>query len=116
MYDLFLEPEVHTARQELPGNVRQRVRRAIESLGDDPRPHDSRALNLADLDLTPGVEILRIRLERWRIVYAVNESEQWVWVLVSIAARPTITATYRSLPVGSPASRELAYIEHCLCS
>jgi mRNA interferase RelE/StbE len=81
MYDLFLEPEVHAARQELPGNVRQRVRRAIESLADDPRPHDSRALNLVDLDLPSGVEIWRVRLERWRIVYAVNDSEQWIWVL-----------------------------------
>jgi mRNA-degrading endonuclease RelE of RelBE toxin-antitoxin system len=81
MYDLFLEPEVHAARQELPGNVRQRVRRTIEALADDPRPHDSRTLNLADLDLPPGVEIRRVRLEHWRIVYALNDSEQWVWVL-----------------------------------
>ena len=64
MYDLFLEPEVHAARQELPGNVRQRVRRAIESLVEDPRPHDSHALSLADLDLPPGVEIWRVRLDR----------------------------------------------------
>jgi mRNA-degrading endonuclease RelE of RelBE toxin-antitoxin system len=87
MYDRFLEPEAHAARQELPGNVRQRVRRAIESLADNPRPHDSRALSLVDLDLPSGVEIRRVRPERWRIVYAVNDSEQWVWVL-GIYRRP----------------------------
>jgi len=27
--DLFLEPEVHAARDKLPGKLRQRVRRAI---------------------------------------------------------------------------------------
>jgi hypothetical protein len=30
-YDLFLDPEVHAARRELPGNLRQRVRRAVST-------------------------------------------------------------------------------------
>jgi mRNA interferase RelE/StbE len=95
MYDLFLEPEVHAARQELPGHIRQRVRRAIESLAGDPRPPDSRALNLADLDLPPVVEIWRVRLDRWRIIYAVNDGAQWVWVL-GIYRRPPYD--YADLP------------------
>jgi mRNA-degrading endonuclease RelE of RelBE toxin-antitoxin system len=33
------------------------------------------------------VEIRRSRLENWRIVYAVNDDEKWVWVL-TIQQRP----------------------------
>ena len=40
-YDLFLEPEVHDVRRNLPGNVRQRLRRAIEDLATDPHPVNS---------------------------------------------------------------------------
>jgi len=39
-------------------------------------------------DELPGdIEIRRIRLERWRIVYAVSDAEQWVRVL-GIYRRP----------------------------
>jgi hypothetical protein len=31
-YDLLLEPQVHDARKQLPGNVRQQVNRAIDGL------------------------------------------------------------------------------------
>jgi hypothetical protein len=33
------------------------------------------------------VQIRRIRLDRWRIVYAVSDAERWVWVL-GIYRRP----------------------------
>ena len=33
------------------------------------------------------VEVLRLRIERWRVVYAVNEKEGWVWVL-ALRRRP----------------------------
>jgi mRNA-degrading endonuclease RelE of RelBE toxin-antitoxin system len=81
MYDLFLEPEVHAARHDLPGNMRQRIRRTIDALANEPRPPESRLLDTADLDLPPSIEIRRVRLERWRIVYAVHDDERWVWVL-----------------------------------
>ena len=38
--DLLVEPAVHKARKKLPGHVRQRIKRAISSLAEDPRPHD----------------------------------------------------------------------------
>jgi mRNA-degrading endonuclease RelE of RelBE toxin-antitoxin system len=87
MYDLFIEPDVHAARQELPGHVRQRVRRLIDALETDPRPFESRDLGAEDLDLPVDVEMRRIRLDRWRIVYAVNDAARWVWVL-GIYRRP----------------------------
>ena len=41
----------------------------------------------ADLDLPSGVELCRLRLGKWRIIYAVNEAEGWIWVL-GIRQRP----------------------------
>lgn len=35
----------------------------------------------AGLDLRDTIELRRIRMEHWRIVYAVCDVEQWVWVL-----------------------------------
>lgn len=75
-YELFLEPEVHTARDELPGNMRQRVRRAIGALAGTPRPSDSAAMDTEGLELREGVELRRIRMERWRIVYAICDEER----------------------------------------
>jgi len=61
-YDIILEPEVHAFRHTLPGHVRQRIRRLIDDLSANPRPHASRALDTTALDLPPGVEIRRLRL------------------------------------------------------
>lgn len=86
-YDLFVESEVHTARDELPGNVRQRVRRAIGALAATPRPPESVSMDTAGLELRSDVELRRIRMERWRIIYAVCDEERWVWVL-AVRRRP----------------------------
>ena len=86
-YTVYLEPEVHDLRRTLPGNVQQRIRRVFDSLEQTPRPPDSRPLALAADVLPEGIEIHRIRLERWRIVYAVNDAERWVRVL-GIYRRP----------------------------
>ena len=53
-YELFLEPEVHAARRDLPGNVRQRLRRAIEQLASDPRPANSSELSNDALTAVAG--------------------------------------------------------------
>jgi mRNA interferase RelE/StbE len=86
-YDLYLDPAVHGVREALPGNVRQRIRAQIEELASAPRPHDSRDLNMEGIDLPMAVQIRRIRLEHWRIIYAVNDTERWIWVL-GIYRRP----------------------------
>lgn len=80
-YQLLIEPEVHAARHELPGNMRQQVRRVIEDLRTHPRPANSNELTTDDLSLSPGIEIRRIRLDRWRIIYAIHDAEEWVWIL-----------------------------------
>jgi len=84
---LWIEPEVHSIRNDLPGNVRQRVKRIFDDLTGNPYPSNSKALNVAGLEIHPNVEIRRVRLEQWRVLYAVNEQEHWVWVL-GIYRRP----------------------------
>jgi mRNA interferase RelE/StbE len=86
-YAVFVAPDVHDQRRELPGIVRQRVQEAIEELSTSPRPATSTALDVSGIDTPQGVEVRRIRLERWRIVYAVNEAEQWV-VVLALRRRP----------------------------
>jgi mRNA-degrading endonuclease RelE of RelBE toxin-antitoxin system len=56
-------------------------------LEEQPRPPISQTLETTGLDVPSGVEIRRIRLEKWRIIYAVNDSEKWAWVL-AIRRRP----------------------------
>ena len=69
--------------KDLPGHVRQRVRRAIDGLADDPRPPQSRRLQVPDFE----PELHRLRLARWRIVYAITENDSAVDVL-TVRKRP----------------------------
>lgn len=86
-FQLWLEPEVHKTRETLPGHVRQQIKLALENLAQQPRPPRSRKLVINDMDLPAEVEVRRLRLGKWRILYAVNDTEGWVWVL-AIRQRP----------------------------
>ncbi len=79
-YDLFVEAEVYADRKRLPGNIRQRFRRAIDNLSGNPRPSQSRELDIEDLDLPNELEVRRLRIENWRMLYAIHKQEKWVWV------------------------------------
>jgi len=79
-YELYIEPDVHKQRNNLPGHLRQRVRNAISELATQPRPHNSRKLDVAGVDLPTHIEIRRLRIEQWRIIYYINEGEHLVWV------------------------------------
>ena len=94
-FRLWVEPEVHSAREVLPGNIRQRMKRLINGLSIELRPANSRILDTEELGVPENVEIRRLRLDRWRILYAVNEAEGWVWVL-QIHKRPPYQ--YEDLP------------------
>jgi mRNA interferase RelE/StbE len=86
-YALYLEPEVYANRAELPGYVRQDIRARIAALATTPRPSNSKELQLAGDAVPAGVEIRRLRVGYWRIIYCIHDSEQWVWVL-AIRRRP----------------------------
>jgi len=53
-FDLWIEPDAYQARKALPGQVRQRVKREIEALADEPRRSNSRGLDVTGLDVPPG--------------------------------------------------------------
>jgi mRNA interferase RelE/StbE len=102
-YTVYVTPTAWDEVQDLPGHIRQRVRRAIAALAGEPRPTESRALVLPiQADATtakapaasienepsePGRELRRIQLDRWRIVYAITETDQAIDVL-TVRKRP----------------------------
>lgn len=82
-YTIRVTPEVWREIKALPGHIRQRVRHAVDSLANDPRPSHSKELNVPDAEY----ELRRLRLDRWRIVYAITEDEKGVDVL-AVKKRP----------------------------
>jgi len=59
---------------DVPGNYRQRLRQKIEALADQPTPPEAK-----ELRERPGRH--RIRLDRWRLIYRVDEEVGVVLVL-----------------------------------
>ena len=86
-YDIWIERDAHDVRTKLPGNVRQRIGRLIDDLANAARPDLSKHLDTSDLDISVHTELRRIRLDKWRVVYAINDEESWVWIL-AIRKRP----------------------------
>jgi mRNA interferase RelE/StbE len=83
-YEVFITPEALAEIRKLPGHIRQRVKRAIDALADEPRPPQSK-----ELEVPPdiGVAVCRLRLDKWRVVYLVTEAEQLIDV-VAVRQRP----------------------------
>ena len=84
-FTVYITPTALKEAKRLPGNVRQRIREAIDNLEDDPRPSKSKALDVRGLPVK--AEIRRLRIERWRVLFAINENESIVDVL-AIRKRP----------------------------
>lgn len=82
-YTVYVTPDAWKEVKISPGNVRQRVKRAIDALAEEPRPAGSKQLSIPDVDW----EVRRLRLDNWRIVYAVDEPAKTVDVL-ALRKRP----------------------------
>ncbi|GAB4174679.1 MAG: hypothetical protein Fur006_04640 [Coleofasciculaceae cyanobacterium] len=82
-YTVYVTPETFQAIKELPGNIRQRIRREIQGLSDNPRPFQSKRLDLPDVE----AEVWRLRLDNRRILYAIDEFQGIVDVL-AVRKRP----------------------------
>ncbi len=82
-YNVYVTPAAWKEIKGLPGQVRQRVRKSVGALAENPRPAKSKALEV------PGLhsEVRRLRLDRWRIVYAITEADETVDVL-AVRKRP----------------------------
>lgn len=87
-YRIEVAPAVQKTIPALPGNFRQRIRRAISDLAQNPRPPQSKEL---DFPLN-FAEPRRLRLEEWRIVYAIIEDIKLIAV-VAVRKRPPYNYT-----------------------
>lgn len=89
-YRVWLRPSVHRDRRQLPGHVRQRIRRLLDDLRQEPRPSESQVLEVSETtrrEILDRWEPRRARLDEWRVVYAINEADREVGVLL-VARRP----------------------------
>jgi mRNA interferase RelE/StbE len=91
-FQVWINDEAKAEIKRLPGHVRQRVRRAIGDLSSEPRPHHSQQMK-APQGMT--LEVRRLRIALWRVVYVVDEEWSEVGVL-AIRKRPPYD--YRDLP------------------
>lgn len=82
-YRVWIDPAARDEARIAPGNVRQRLKRAMLSLRDDPRPPRSKALDWPPESFEPR----RLRIGQWRVIYAVDDADRWVWVL-AVRKRP----------------------------
>ena len=82
-FTVYVPPDALREIKDLPGHMRQRVRRAVDGLASDPRPSRSTRLVAADVE----AEIRRLRLDRWRIISALGEDSRTVDVL-AVRKRP----------------------------
>lgn len=82
-YSVHVIPAAWEEMKTLPGHMRQRVKGAVDGLEQNPRPPKSKALDVPDVEY----ELRRLRLDRWRIVYAITEGEKQIDVL-TVRKRP----------------------------
>jgi mRNA-degrading endonuclease RelE of RelBE toxin-antitoxin system len=83
-YQVWIENEAKAEIRQLPGRVRQRIRQVVQGLSQDPRPHNSRELRVPQ---GVSLEVRRIRLDRWRVIYIVDEEWSEIGVL-AVRKRP----------------------------
>lgn len=79
-YKVWMKPAVHDMRDQLPGYIRQQIKRIIDEVRHTARPAQSKPLVLPD-SIQTDWEVRRIRMDDWRIVYAISEAWQEIAVL-----------------------------------
>lgn len=82
-YRVFITPDAFNEIKNSPGNVRQRIKRAVDNLSENPFPPGSKQLEWNESEF----QLCRLRIEKWRVIYLVNESEKTVDVL-GVRKRP----------------------------
>lgn len=82
-YKVEVDRRLRKVIRNLPGNLRQRVLRILESLRQQPRPRESQAIDTskAGISLGPRADLRRIRIEAWRVVYLVESGVRLVTIL-----------------------------------
>ena len=79
------------ARREirnLPGHVRQLIFREIQSLEKEARPSTSKGMkSTKSFKIPKDIELRRIRIDRWRVVYVIEPDLSLITVL-AVRKRP----------------------------
>ena len=88
-FTVYVTPSALEEIKDLSGNVRQRVKRAISELRENAAPSNSKSLDLTNIapELDLVKKLRRIRLDRWRIIYSISETEKIIDIL-AIRKRP----------------------------
>lgn len=74
--------------RNLPGNVRHLIFREIRSLEKEARPHSSNEMkSTKSFKIPKDVELRRIRMDHWRVIYVIEQEFSLVTVL-AIRKRP----------------------------
>jgi len=82
--NVYLSPAALQEIDQLPGHIRQRVRRAVLDLRTNPFPPASKQL-ATGLDSQRAT--WRIRIDRWRIIYVLDAANEQILV-VAVHQRP----------------------------
>lgn len=72
-YTVYIRAQAFQEIKSLAGNIRQRVRQAIRNLAENPRPSQSK-----QLDVSFKIELWRLRIDNSRIVYGITEADKIV--------------------------------------
>jgi mRNA interferase RelE/StbE len=72
-YRIFFKRSVEKDFRDIPKKDAKRILARIKSLEDDPRPSGCEKLT--------GQERYRLRQERYRIVYSIQDDELTIWVV-----------------------------------
>jgi mRNA interferase RelE/StbE len=83
LYTIYITPDTFQEIKNLPGNIKQRVKQIIRELGDNPRLSNSKILDVPNIE----PELWRLRIDNWRIIYAITEADKIVDV-IAVRKRP----------------------------
>ena len=88
-YRVELTSEARKELRHAPGHLRARILQLLHTLERSFSPPGSRQLDLAQIEdsLTSGMELWRVRLDAWRVIYVVDSEERIISVL-AIRQRP----------------------------
>ncbi len=87
-YHVRITEEARREIHNLPGNMRQRILKALHELEKQPRPTTSRPLDIRKIPIEiTELEPRRIRLGSWRILYVIEGTEGTITVL-AVRKRP----------------------------
>ena len=85
-YQIYVTPAAWAERRSLPGHMKQRVKQAVDGLAYNPQTQQSKQLAIIR-KTNRTTSLYRLRIDQWRIIYAINGETELIQVL-AIRKRP----------------------------